>query len=85
MLLASDQKDANVAKKLRARAATSTAATHVDSRQEVSKIMSKAVKSGSGKKETAEKRKKAFHKRWLEGGNAKTIEEFAWQREFLNS
>ena len=39
---------------------------------------------GPDNKETA-KRKKAFHKRWIEGASASTVEEFAWQREFLNS
>jgi hypothetical protein len=47
--------------------------------------MKRAVKAGRGAKSTADKRKKAFHKRWLEGANAKTTEEFAWQREFINS
>ena len=82
--MAVDQIDSKVSNKLRARAKTSTAASHISASADASKIMKKGVKSSRGAKSTADKRKKAFHKRWLEGANAQTVEEFSWVREFTS-
>jgi hypothetical protein len=46
--------------------------------------MRKAVKASRGAKSTANKRKKAFYKRWSEGASPSTVEEYTWAREFLD-
>ena len=84
LVLAVDQIDSKVSNKLRKRAKTSTAASHITAKDDASKIMKRGVKSSRGAKSTADKRKKAFHKRWLEGANAQTVEEFSWVREFTS-
>jgi hypothetical protein len=85
LVLAIDQVDSKVSNKMRTRASTSTAATHIDARGDASKVMSKAVKAKRGAKSTANQRKKAFHARWLSGLNGETMEEKEWAREFINS
>ncbi len=82
--MAVDQLDSKVSNQLRKRATTSTAASHITAKGAASKVISKGVKSGRGAKSTADKRKKAFHKRWLDGANAQTVEEFSWVREFTS-
>jgi hypothetical protein len=69
---------------MRKKVSTSTEAHHIDARGDASKVMSKGVKTSRGAKSTADKRKKAFHERWLEGANAQTVEEFSWVREFTS-
>ena len=56
-----------------------------ETKSEISKVMNKPLKSSRGAKSTADKRKKAFHKRWIEGASPSTAEEYGWAREFLNS
>ena len=85
MVLATEQKDSNLSDKLRSCSEHATGATHIEAKSDKSKLMKKAVKQGRGAKSTADKRKKAFHKRWIEGASPSTVEEYAWAREFLNS
>ena len=85
LVFASEQADPSLSNKMRKRATTSTAASRVEAKSDVSKVMNKAVKESRGAKSTADKRKKAFHKRWTEGASPSTVEEYAWAREFLNS
>ena len=85
MVFASEQANPKLSNQMRKRATTSTAASHIEAKSDSSRVMNKAVKESRGAKSTAGKRKKAFHKRWIEGASPATVEEYAWAREFLNS
>ena len=82
LVRASDQVESNTANQLRDKVRTSTQAGHIDADTSSSSVRKRAVKSGRGGAKTADSRKTAFHKRWLEGASPSTVEEFGWARDF---